>query len=421
MRKTTISALVVLLFAVRTVPAQDAVRLSLASAQAAEARRNSALAGAYNLKLGPTSWAFGAGLGIEYNDNVNLDTNSSSSDVAFRPQILTKMVWPMTTENVLNLTMSAGYAAYLKNTRYSGFYVAPGSELSFDLYAGDFWLNLHDRPTVTEFAYEDPTIAQTGNYSRLENTLGFTGTWDLNKVQVTLGYDHQNYVPIRGPTNQPNGSAELAYTSATYALWEGLRLGLEAGGGTQRYSDLAPNSGFADADQWNAGAVCDAQLTQYIHFKANVGYTSYLPTSETLVQVSSNEFTHVDNSMSGMYARLSLSHRLNKYVTYTLSGGRSITASFFGGVVDLYEANLDANWNIIRGIGLLTSARWEHGRQTIGISEVFDRYGGGISLSRALSEKLSGSLGYTFYSRTSDIAGRDYQLSVFSLNLTYKF
>ena len=51
---------------------QEAVRMSIASAEAAEARSKAASTiGYYNLKLGPTAWNFGAGLGVQYNSNVN--------------------------------------------------------------------------------------------------------------------------------------------------------------------------------------------------------------------------------------------------------------------------------------------------------------------------------------------------------------
>ena len=44
--------------------AQESVRMSLAGAQAAEARRKAAATvDYYNLKLGPTAWRFGTGLG----------------------------------------------------------------------------------------------------------------------------------------------------------------------------------------------------------------------------------------------------------------------------------------------------------------------------------------------------------------------
>src|SRR5882762_2904258 len=90
-----------LLLPTPTIHAQEAVRMSLAGAEAAEARRKVANTPDYfNLKLGPTTWNFSSGLGAEYNDNVGLnqDTNRQS-DVIFRPQLNTRMLWPVTEQN----------------------------------------------------------------------------------------------------------------------------------------------------------------------------------------------------------------------------------------------------------------------------------------------------------------------------------
>jgi len=56
-----------------SLPAQDALRMSMASEASAAARRQAAATlGYYNLKLGPTGWRFGAGLGILWSDNAGL-------------------------------------------------------------------------------------------------------------------------------------------------------------------------------------------------------------------------------------------------------------------------------------------------------------------------------------------------------------
>ena len=71
---------------------QEAVRMSLASAEAAAARRRAAsTVGYYNLKLGPTAWNFGAGLGVDYNSNVNYTESNPEGDFIFRPEIRTRM------------------------------------------------------------------------------------------------------------------------------------------------------------------------------------------------------------------------------------------------------------------------------------------------------------------------------------------
>ena len=70
---------------------QEAIRMSIASAQAAEARRRAAeTVGYYNLRWGPTAWRFGAGLGVDYNSNVNYTEDNPQPDFIFRPQILTR-------------------------------------------------------------------------------------------------------------------------------------------------------------------------------------------------------------------------------------------------------------------------------------------------------------------------------------------
>jgi hypothetical protein len=150
-----------------TARAQEAIRMSMAGEEAARAHRQAAsTVGYYNLTVGPTLWKFGAGLQLEYTDNVSLGTGGSESDFSFRPQINSQMLWPITDKNSLNLDVGVGYSAYVKHSDLDRVFITPGSGLSFDLYVGDVWINLHDRFSITEDAYEDPT-AVTGDYARL--------------------------------------------------------------------------------------------------------------------------------------------------------------------------------------------------------------------------------------------------------------
>src|SRR5262245_47897822 len=81
---------------VGTVRGQEAVRMSIASAQAAEARRRAeSTVGYYNLKLGPTGWKFGTGVDVEFNDNVENQEVHREADVIFRPQLNAQMTWPL--------------------------------------------------------------------------------------------------------------------------------------------------------------------------------------------------------------------------------------------------------------------------------------------------------------------------------------
>jgi hypothetical protein len=397
---------------------QEAVRMSIASEQAAEARRRAATTiGYYNLKLGPTAWNFGTGLGVDYNSNVYTTESNPEGDFIFRPQINTRMLWPVSEMNSINLVLGGGYSAYVKNPNLDRAFITPGSELSFDLYAGDFWINLHDRFSITEDTYQDPTVVNSGNYSQFQNALGVATVWDLNKTVVRVGYDHVNYDSLNGGSGQnsggqPSGYSEVLSASAGYMLKPGMLLGVELGGSLLTYTTTTTNTPYSNAKQWNVGGFYDTPVSDHIHFTAHAGYTVYSP--ESSVATTTSEF-------NGMYAQLDITHLLNQYVSYTLSGGRTLSVAFAGGTIDRYFAHWQANWQIVRKVTLGTSFSFENGTDLYAGGETYNQYGPGISLSRSITEKLSSSLGYQLYWRDSNQPGRNYTVNVVSLNLNYTF
>jgi len=388
--------------------------MSMASAAAAEAQRQAASTiGYYNLKLGPTAWNFSAGLGLEYNDNVNYTQNHPEGDFIFLPQINTRLLWPVSDQNSINLALGVGYSAYVQHSELSRYFITPDSGLSFDLYVGDFWINLHDRVSITENSYQDPTVAGTGNYSQLQNTLGQATVWDLNKIILRLGYDHVNYVVLAGNQGRPDGQSEVFSSSAGYTLKPGTLLGVELGGSLINYTTTTTNTLYSNADQWNVGGFYDTPVSEYIHFVGHAGYTVYSPQSSGAMTTSSE--------LRGFYAQLALTHRVNQYVDYSLSAGRSISVALFGGTIDLYSVNWQANWRVLHEISLATAFVYNHGSQVISGGETFDQYGPQITLGRALTAKLSSSLAYQLYWRDSNLPGRNYTVNMVTLSLNYRF
>ena len=122
-----------------------------------------------------------------------------------------------------------------------------------------------------------------------------------------------------------------------------------------------------------------------------------------------------------MYGELGITHRLNQYVEYSLSGGRNINIGFYGGTIDYYFARWQAMWKVVRDFGIGTSFIFEHGTELYSGGETFDRYGPGFSVSRVITTKLTGSLAYQFYNRTSNLPDRNYMLNLVTLTLSYQF
>src|SRR5260370_20968610 len=94
---------------------------------------------------------------------------------------------------------------------------------------------------------------------------------------------------------------------------------------------------------------------------------------------------------------------------------------FFGGLLDQYFARLNANWHVFRKTGIATTLDYQHGSQLGFGAETFDWFGPGISLSRLLTAKLTGSLAYQVSCHTSDLPGSDYSANVATRSLSYRF
>lgn len=401
-----------------TVSAQESLRMSLAGAEAARARREAgSRTDLYDLHLGPTWWAFGAGLGVDFSDNLRGTAVNQETDASFRPEIDTQMRWPVSDVNTLNLSVGAGYVFYVMHPEYDRPFITPGSELSFDIYAGDFWINVHDRFSIQENGYLDPTVTGIGDYERLDNAAGLSVTWDLNKIIAKVGYDHVNYMALGEFRSLPDAQLEVFSSSAAWLIRPGIMAGVDGGATLVKYIGLGDSLYYrlyySDGTQWNVGAFYEAQISEYISGRASLGYSVFTPETG-LAALTRGEF-------NGVYAQLSARHRLNQYVDYSLNGGRLLNFAYYGGMLDQYFAGIDARWHFVRKTGLVTSFNYQHGSNGgIGL-EKFDWFGPSISLERQITAKLTATLAYHFYWRGSNLPNRDYTANVVSLRAVYRF
>jgi hypothetical protein len=397
-----------------TVLGQDAVRMSMAGSAAAQARQNAmSTPGYYNLQLGPTYWRFSSGIGLGYEDNVTLTSSTKEGDFVYSPSLDAHLLWPITPLQSLNLTIGGGYSGYAEHSELNRAYITPNSELSFNIYAGDFVVNLHDRFSISENSYQDPTLAASGSYSQFQNSAGLLVTWDLNKLIVNAAYDHGDNFELTGGLGEAAQTQDIVSTSAMFALKPGTSLGIEFGGAQLHYSYATTNVPYTGALEWNAGPVFQAPITEYLTIMADAGYVVNSPQGGELSTA---------RQFGSYYGTVQITHRLNKIVQYTVSGGRGLNTSYFGGATDSYMASLSATWSLIRKVSLDTTFNYQYGSQ-VGVSggETFDQYGLSIQLNRALSKKSTIGLGYTYYQRGSNLQGRDYALNVVMLNLAYQF
>jgi hypothetical protein len=400
---------------------QDAVRASLAGEQAAEARRRAAATvGYYNLKLGPAALQLSSAIELEVNDNVEIEqSQGGGADFVLRPQLGIHSVWPITERNRLHFSFSGGYAKYFSHSDLNRFFIQSGSDsgLSLDVYAGDFLINLHDRFSLTEQPYENASVSGNGDYGYFENTVGVNTIWDLNKLVINFGYDHVNRISTSSSFDQQDGSSEIFFARAGVEVRPGSRVGLEAGGGFTDYRKQSLN----DTAQYNVGLFYQAQISQYIGVEAFGGYTEYLPDLGVVEDPETGALVQDEDSISSFYGGLSLNHRLNKFITYSVTGGHQIQLGLFSNTLDLYYARAQANWAVLKKVTITTALFYEDGEESRQDGEKFERFGADILVGRELTQKLTGAIQYGFLLKESNLADHDYIQNRVMFRLTYRF
>ena len=412
----TITALTCLLVFAGQASGQEALRMSLAGNLAAESQRQAeSTIGYYNLLWGPVAWRFSSGVGFDYDDNINLQSQNREGDFIVRPNLDTRTHWPITQKNSLDISLGAGYSFHAIYSKWDQFYVNPGSGLSFNIYAGDCVINLHDRISITENAYQNPTAGGNGDYAQLENTAGVNTLWDLNKLVAQLGFDHADNISIGSGQQVPDTTSENFFLNAGLHFLPQLTAGVEGGVGLISYSQSQSASIQPDAMQWNAGVFCKAQISQYISGQLDAGYTMYAPNA-------TGALTNL-NDAANLYFQLSLTHRVNRFLTYTLTAGESTESSFYGQPYNYYFARVQPSWNLFRKYQLSTPFWWQAGSQLYsrGSSTDYDQIGAGINISRSITQKLTGTLGWQFVRESSSQASLNYTVNIVSLNLSYQF
>ena len=397
---------------------QDAVRPSLAGEAASEARRQDVDRLPYNLLLGPVRFRVSATVGVEYNDNINLSETAEQDDVIIRPQVNVDAIWPITQINTLTLDLGLGYAFYLdhSNANTNGVLISPGSQLSFDIFVGDFRINIHDRPTLQQDPIAEPALSNTVDYGRFENTAGVSLLWDLNKAVLTLGYDHFTYVSTTSDFDYLNRNAEELSGTAQIAATSTTGVGVESYAVFNYYDQSILN----DSTDWAIGGFIETQLTNNLKIRAAGGY-QMIDFDSSTVNFFGTPLPDQKN-LSDYYANILITHRLNATIRQTLAAGHESQLGVNSNYITLNYIRHTVSWNIIRNTLLSTEFFYEDADDSGGfIDEHLHRYGGALTIGYQLTPHVTLGLRYQYTQKDSDVALRDYTQNRVSLDGTYSF
>ena len=391
---------------------QDAVRPSLAGETASEAREQDVSRIPYNLLVGPVRFRVSATVGVEYNDNVNYADVGKQADWIFTPNVNLDAIWPITQLNTLRLDLGLGYGFYVSHTNYDtrGVLIAPNSQIAFDIFVGDFRINLHDRMSLQQDPVAEGALSNVADYGRFENTAGVSVLWDLNKILLTVGYDHYTFVSTTSAFDYLNRNAEELSGSAAYLVTPTIKVGVEANGVFNYYNQNVLNN----STDVSAGGFAETEITNNVKLRVAGGYQGiWFDRGGSVDDV---------NDLSDFYANLLLTHRLNAVISQTVSAGHESQLGVNSNYITLNYVRHTVTWNLIRNTLLSTEFFFEDADESGGfINEQFKRLGGAATVGYQLTPHVTLGLRYQHTTKDSDVALRDYNQNRVSFDGTYSF
>ena len=415
--------------------AQEAPRPSLA-----RQRVEQPLPTESNVKVGPILFRFSAGLRSEWVDNVSLangKTTPVESDFLFNPQLGIEAVWPATKLNVLRFHTTLGLTKYLSHSALNtnDLLVSPDSELRWQVYVGDFRVDLHD-----QFSYQQDPVGQgqlsnVARFGRWVNTAGLGVLWDANDVTLSVGYDHTTFLVTGATTASPSvatsanaqdRTTDQVAGSAALLLTGALNVGLESVASRTRYPE-APQD---DASRVSVGPYLQLLLTHYTRIYAAAGYqgtffdnptpTATTATAGTVAATSLPRTTAA--SPDSYYANLTITHRLNRYYQDKLSVGHDSQIGLFAQSLETTYVNYSSILQLSPRFDLSTSVFYEDTVETGSTGTLpYRRFGLALSTGCRLTKKLSATVSYQFTERTSDNEAQSYRQNRVGLMFTYQF
>jgi hypothetical protein len=223
--------------------------------------------------------------------------------------------------------------------------------------------------------------------------------------------------------DQVNGS--IRYAAAPH-----LALGVEGNMASVRYR----TGDKADATLGSVGPFFDWNVTPFTRLRVAGGFQginfngdtarsiAFLPSASGSLSPTVITGTAPVSDQSSPYFNAQISNRLTKHFEQTLSGGREMSLDITAASLDIYYVRYRALWEISSLVTLNGDLFYDQGRQQgADFPDHFNRIGCGLSTTLNFSRKLSGSLGYHYIRKDSDLPGNSYRQNLVSLWLRYQF
>jgi len=377
---------------------------------------------------GPVAFTLAAYASVQANDNINTAQINPESDTILNAGLDFSLVWPATPQSELSLNSSLGYSKYLKYSDNDRVDIAPGSALSWRISFPDGSLTFFDQFSDTQSVISQASVSGVSSLPRIDNTTGARAEWDPGRWLWALSYSHDLVFSDAAADQYLNRSSEDFLLRGGRRLAEDTQLGLEASVSFTKYDQSIQS----DNTSYSLGPYLEWQVTHFINASFRGGYTIYAFDANGAGQPAQNQGSY--------YVSMELKHQLTDNISQSFSVVRDISLGLSQGnnYTEQLTASYSVNWAATAHLGLNLSLSYEDGNQPltelkeqyylgfpvgqipVSVNENFSRIGFSPGLSYQFTQKLSGSLNYSYWDRSSNLSG-SYRDNSLTLQLQYSF
>jgi hypothetical protein len=361
---------------------------------------------------GPVTYDVVATYGLEWRDNVLTTQTNRLSDFIHRPQIDFRIQWQVSQDSSLHAGVGLGYYKYDRYTSNDRFFIAPNSEIAWDLRMKDLLVTLYDEAKYAQDVISQSTLTGVSSFPRLDNTVGVRASWTPGAYLAEFLYGHETFSARSSQFTYLNHSAEHLVGRLGYFVAPQSSVGVETSGSFTSYSQQIQQ----DNNSFSIGPYVDLQLTHAIRLNLRGGYVDYSLDPGPVAGPGSN--------LDGYYAHAEINHALTEHIVHSLIFNREIQQALTLGsrYLDTRRADYQISWSATRYLTATSSFFYENGKEAqIVQTETFIRRGASAGLSYQLTSHIAPTLQYTFANRSSNLPNRNYYVNSVTVGLSWRF
>jgi hypothetical protein len=377
--------------------------------------------------LGPVQLTLIPYTRVGIDDNINLTTTNTESDVIVGVGSTLGAAWQATGKSVVQLSAQIGYNFYFNHPDHDYLQISPGSALTWGFKLSDWLVTFFDQFNYTR---NDIAVASVSNVSGIpivDNTLGMRAQWQPGNWLLEAGYSYDTYFSTSSQYNYLDNDSDYFFSRGAWLYSEHGQLGIEGSASYTYFSHPPQNNN----NSYSVGPYVQWQPDPFITVSVHGGPTFY--------SFAPNASNPIQNNLSSYYASLDVTHQMTEFLSEELTLNRSVSLGIGSGSPYYQQLSIDylVRWYAKPWLNFYLRLDYQQGQQPYQqgyqfvdrppfivpfyATEYYNREGVSPGVTYQLTRKLTANLSYTHWTRGSNFTQNTYSDDSATFQLQYSF